>query len=94
LLQSGLSLLAGRRYRATALLRAETTRDVRLRIVGSDAQTYAARVFTVGPTFGPISMDATTLADDPNATFEIDLGRSTVTTWIDDASLVLVAPSP
>ncbi|HEU4673209.1 MAG TPA: carbohydrate binding domain-containing protein [Candidatus Limnocylindrales bacterium] len=90
--QGGLDLLAGRTYRAAVSLRAAAAREVRVRIVSANGTaTYATRVAIVGRTWTRLEFDFTSFVEDPAAAFEIDLGRSTATTWIDAASL---APAP
>jgi hypothetical protein len=89
--QGGLSIVAGSRYVATIAVRAEATREVRLRIASAAGDTYATRLFTVGPGWQVLTVDSTVFATDPNAYLEIDLGRFTATTWLDDASFAQVA---
>ncbi|HEY3522762.1 MAG TPA: carbohydrate binding domain-containing protein, partial [Candidatus Limnocylindrales bacterium] len=86
--QGALDLLAGRTYRAAVSLRAAAAREVRVRIVSADGTaTYATRVAIVGQTWTRLEFDFTSFVEDPTAAFEIDLGRSAATTWIDAASL-------
>jgi hypothetical protein len=89
--QGGLSIVAGSRYVATIAVRADATREVRLRIASAAGDTYATRLFTVGPSWQVLSVDSTVFATDPNAYLEIDLGRFPATTWLDDASFGQVA---
>ena len=87
----GSSIAAGSRYVATIAVRADTTREVRLRIASAAGDTYATRLFTVGPAWQVLTVDSTVFATDPNAYLEVDLGRFAATTWLDDASFAQVA---
>jgi hypothetical protein len=89
--QGGLSIVAGSRYVATIAVRADATREVRLRIASAAGDTYATRLFTVGTGWQVLTVDSTVFATDPNAWLEIDLGRFAATTWLDDASFSQVA---
>jgi hypothetical protein len=89
--QGGLSIVAGSRYVATIAVRAEATREVRLRIASAAGDTYATRLFTVGPGWQVLTDDSTVFATDPNAYLEIDHGRFMATPWLDDASFAQVA---
>ena len=89
--QGGLAIVAGSRYVATIAVRADATREVRLRIASAAGDTYATRLFTVGAGWQVLTVDSTVFATDPNAYLEIDLGRFAATTWLDDASFSQVA---
>jgi hypothetical protein len=89
--QGGLSIVAGSRYVAAISARADTPREVRLRIASAAGDTYATRLFTVGPAWQVLTIDSTVFATDPDAYLEIDLGRFAATTWLDDASFGQVA---
>jgi hypothetical protein len=89
--QGGLSIEAGSHYVATISVRAATTREVRLRIASAAGDTYATRLFTVGPEWQVLTVDSTVFATDLAAYIEIDLGRFAATTWLDDASFAQVA---
>jgi hypothetical protein len=91
--QGGLSIEAGAHYVASISARATTTREVRVRIASAAGDTYATRLFTVGPEWQVLTIDSTVFATDPNAYLEVDLGRFAVTTWLDDASFMQVAPT-
>jgi hypothetical protein len=91
--QGGLSIEAGSHYVASIAVRAETTREVRLRIASAAGDTYATRLFTVGPEWQVLTVDSTVFATDLNAYIEVDLGRFAATTWLDDASFAQVAPT-
>ena len=89
--QGGLSIQGGSHYSVSIAVRSETVREVRIRIASAAGETYATRVFTVGPSWQVLTMDNTVLATDVNAYLEIDLGRFAATTWLDDASFAQVA---
>ena len=89
--QGGLPIVAGSRYVATISVRSDAAREVRLRIASAAGDTYATRLFTVGPAWQVLTIDSTVFATDPNAYIEIDLGRFAATTWLDDASFGQVA---
>lgn len=89
--QGGLAIEAGQHVVATISVRAATTREVRVRIASATGDTYATRLFTVGPDWQVLTIDTTVFATDLNAYFEIDLGRFDSSTWLDDASFVRVA---
>jgi hypothetical protein len=91
--QGGLSIEAGAHYLASISIRAATTREVRLRIASATGDTYATRLFTVGPDWQVLTIDSTVFATDANAYLEVDLGRFAVATWLDDASFTQVAPT-
>ena len=92
--QGGLGLVAGSHYIGSIAVRTESTREVRLRIASASGDSYATRLYTVGPAWQTLTVDFTVFATDPNAYLEIDLGRSTVTTWLDDATFATVAATP
>jgi hypothetical protein len=89
--QGGLSIQGGSHYSASIAVRAEAVREVRVRIASAAGETYATRVFTVGPAWQVLTIDSTVFATDPDAYLEIDLGRFAATTWLDDASFAQVA---
>lgn len=89
--QGGQPVAAGSHYLASIAVRAEATREVRLRIASAGGDTYATRLFTVGPEWQVITVDSTVLTTDTSAYLEVDLGRFAVTTWLDDASFNQVA---
>ena len=62
-----------------------------MRIASAAGDTYGTRLFTIGPTWQTLTLDATVLASDSNAYLEIDLGRYAVPTWIDDVTFGRVA---
>ena len=91
--QGGLAIEAGSHYLATISVRADTTREVVLRIASADGVTYATRLFSVGPEWQVLTVDNIVFATDSNAYLEVDLGRFSATTWLDDASFTRVAPT-
>jgi len=84
--QPGLRIEAGRQYTLTLWVRAETAREVRVRIASTVGASYLARTATVSPVWSPVTFPFIAPATDANAVLEIDLGRSDVTTWIDSVS--------
>ena len=90
--QGGLSIEAGSHYVATISVRAESVREVRLRIASAAGDSYVTRLFMVGPDWQVLTVDSTVFATDANAYLEVDLGRFGATTWLDDASFGRVAP--
>lgn len=90
--QDGLTLDAGARYSITMTVRASTVRDIRLRVIGANEETFSVRLVTVGPTAAVATLVFTALLDEPSATFQIDLGGATGTVWLDDASFIRTTP--
>jgi hypothetical protein len=84
--QGGLPIEAGGHYVASISVRAASTREIRIRIASATGDTYATRLYTVGPEWQVLTVDSTVFATDANAYLEVDLGRFAVTTWLDDAS--------
>ena len=90
--QGGLSIEAGSHYVATLAVRADTTREVRLRIASAAGDTYATRLFTVGPAWQVLTVDSTVFATRRRTpTSRSTSGGSRSTTWLDDASFGQVA---
>ena len=83
----GIGLRQGAAYTVSVAIRAEETREVRVRVAGAGGLAYAARVFTVGSTWTVVSFDLDQLATDPAAQLTLDLGRSAATVWFDDVTL-------
>jgi hypothetical protein len=81
--QGGIAIGQGRRYVCRLVVRAETEREVRIRVVSASGATYGTRLFTADPTWALIEFEFGAFVDDPTALIEIDLGRSVATTWID-----------
>jgi hypothetical protein len=90
--QAGLALEAGARYSVRVTVRASSTRDIRLRVIGPNEETFTVRLVTVGPNAAVATLGFTSLIDEPSAAFEIDLGGSTGTVWLDDAAFIRLAP--
>lgn len=92
--QAGLDLQAGGLYTLVLSAKATTDRDVRIRVASTTGDAYLTRLVTVGPAWVPSSFTFTAPISDPNGVLEIELGRSTVTTWIDDVSFRPSALAP
>ncbi len=90
--QGGLRIDSGVRYVCSIRARAGTLREVQVRIVGSAGETYGTRLFTVGTEWQLLAFGFVSLVSDPGAAFEVDLGRSSATAWLDDASLGAAQP--
>ena len=88
--QGGLHLAANTRYIVRLVARGASNRDVAVTVRGSDGTIPGGRVFSVGTDWTQLTLAFTTLTADPNASIEIDLGRSVATVWLDSVS---VAPS-
>jgi Carbohydrate binding domain len=84
--QPGLRLVAGGQYTVTLAARGATDREIRVRIASTVGASYLTRVATVGTAWTPLSFTFTAPVTDGNSVLEIDLGRSTVTTYIDAVS--------
>lgn len=90
--QAAIPLESGRRYAASVTLRSTVDRQVRVRIVGRNQETYGATLVDVGPTAGVATLRFTSLRSEGAATFSIDLaGPTTGTVWLDDATLTPAA---
>lgn len=90
--QEGMRLVAGASYTIAVALRADGPRDVRVRVASLEGDAYLTRIAAVGPTWSTISFTFLAPASDDAALIEIDLGRSDVTTWIDEVSLITGQP--
>jgi hypothetical protein len=88
--QGGMRLEAGASYTISVALRADAARDVRVRVASSDGDAYLTRIALAGPSWMVSSFTFLAPASDDQAVIQIDLGRSDVTTWIDD---VVLGPS-
>lgn len=84
--QPGLSLEAGRQYTLSLWVRAQSARDIRIRIGSTAGASYVARTAPVTGLWVQVVFPFTASVTDANATLEIDLGRSDVTTWVDTVS--------
>jgi hypothetical protein len=92
--QGGLSLDAAREYTCSFAVRAAATREIVVRVVSSTGITFGTRLFEVGPAWTTVTFDVTPLTSDPSATLEVDLGRSSITTWLDAAYLGQMTTAP
>jgi carbohydrate binding protein with CBM4/9 domain len=84
--QPGLRLVAGGQYTVTLAAHGATDREIRVRIASTAGASYLTRVATVGTPWTPLSFTFIAPVSDSNSVLEIDLGRSTVTTYIDAVS--------
>jgi hypothetical protein len=85
--QPGLRLDAGGRYTVRVGLRAAESREVRIYLVSQSGQTYLTRVATAGLDWTAASFTFTAPVSDADAVLEVGLGRTPVTTWLDDVWL-------
>ena len=84
--QPGMQLEAGRQYTLSLWVRAETPRELRVRIGSTAGASYLARTVQASATWTPVVFPFVASGTDANANLEIDLGRSDVTIWIDTVS--------
>jgi hypothetical protein len=84
--QPGLQIEGGRHYTLSLWVRAETPRDLRIRIGSSVGASYLARTAPVTTEWTQVVFPFIASVTDPNAALEIELGRSGVTTWVDTVS--------
>ncbi len=92
LLQPGMRLEAGGRYTVRVGLRAAETREVRIYLVSRSGQTYLTRVAMAGPDWNVASFTFTAPVSDAQAVLEVGLGRTPVTTWVDEVWLSTSTP--
>ena len=92
--QPGLTVDAGARYTVSIAVRAASDREIRLRIASPDGASYLTRPISVSTSWTVLSFEFVAPVSDANASVEIDLGRSDVTTWIDSVSFVPVTDAP
>lgn len=85
--QGGILVAQGHRYVCRIALRASSPREVRVRVANSSGATYGTRLVTIGTVWSVVEFDFGSFVEDPAAVIEIDLGRSTATTWIDDVRI-------
>jgi hypothetical protein len=85
--QPGLRLEGGGRYTVRIALRATELREVRVHLVSQVGQTYLTRVATAGPVWSVATFTFTAPVSDSDAVLEVGLGRTAVTTWLDDVWL-------
>lgn len=90
--QGGLRIDSGTRYSCSIQVRAAAQREINVRIVGATGETYDSRIFTAEMEWQRLSFDFSVFTSDPLAALEVDLGRSSVTTWLDDVSLTAIPP--
>jgi hypothetical protein len=92
-IQGGIPIESGRRYVASVTVRSTGDRQVRVRVVGRNQETYGVALVGVGPTASIVTLRFTSLRTEEAATFSIDVaGPSTGTVWLDDASLAPAGP--
>ena len=84
--QPGVRIESGRQYILTLWVRAESARDIRVRVGSRAGASYFLRTVPVTTTWTAVAFPLTASATDLNANLEIDLGRSDITTWVDAAS--------
>lgn len=85
--QPGLHLDAGGRYTVRVGLRAAESREVRIYLVSQSGQTYLTRVATAGTEWSVASFTFTAPVSDADAVLEVGLGRTPITTWLDEVWL-------
>jgi hypothetical protein len=81
--QGGIEVARGRRYVCRLALRADSERDVQVRVASTAGATYGTRLVNVGPTWTVVEFEFGAFVEDPSAVIEIDFGRSAVTGWVD-----------
>lgn len=84
--QPGVRLEAGRQYTLSLWVRAESARDIRISISSTFGASYLARTASATSAWSHVVFPFTASVTDLNATLEIDLGRSDLTTWVDTVS--------
>jgi hypothetical protein len=84
--QPGVHVDGGRQYTLSLWVRAEAARAIRISIASSTGGSYFLRTVPVTTTWTQVVFPFTVSASDLNASLEIDLGRSDVTTWVDTVS--------
>ncbi len=85
--QPGLRLDAGGRYTVRVGVRAAASREVRIYLVSRSGDTYLTRVAMAGLDWTVASFTFTAPVSDTDAVLEVGLGRTPVTTWLDDVWL-------
>jgi hypothetical protein len=88
--QPGLSLEAGRYYTLTISARSASDREIRVRIGSENGASYVNRIMPLTTTWSTLSTVFTAGVGDPDAFFEVQLGRADATTWIDTVSFAAV----
>jgi hypothetical protein len=90
--QTGVHLQAFAKYLATITVRSSVARQIEIRVVGPNEEPYAVKVGDVSPTTSIVAIEFTAVADEPAATFRIDIdGPAPGSVWLDAASLALQA---
>lgn len=85
--QGDIRIAQGHRYTCRVALRATSDREVRVRVASASGATYGTRVVTVGPSWTLVQFEFGAFVEDPAAILEIDLGRSSPTTWVDGVQI-------
>lgn len=85
--QTRIEVAQGHRYACRVALRAAALREVRVRVTSASGATYGTRLLTVGPDWTVVEFEFGSFVGDPAAVFEIDLGLSATTTWVDAAQI-------
>jgi hypothetical protein len=80
-------LAAGTAYRVQLRMRAESPREVRVRLTDAAGLTTTARVLSVRTTWDTVAFDIVQLVGEPAVRLAIDLGRSDATVWIDEVAV-------
>jgi Carbohydrate binding domain len=91
--QPGLRLEAGARYTVRVSLRATNLREIRVQLASRAGETYLTRVASAAPSWSVASFTFTAPVSDQDAVLEFGLGRTAVTTWLDEVSLSPAAPT-
>jgi hypothetical protein len=84
--QPGMPIEAGATYLLRVQLAASFDREVVMRVASTAGVTYGARIVTVTPAWAGYELVFTAPIGDPGAVVTLELGRSTATVWVDDAS--------
>jgi hypothetical protein len=86
--QAGIGISQSHRYVCRVALRAGADREVRVRVASASGETYGTRVVTIGPAWQLVEFEFGSFVEDPSAVFEVDLGRSAATTWVDAVQIM------
>jgi hypothetical protein len=84
--QVGLQLEIGRNYTVMFNIRSTEPRPIRVKVLPAFGGSYQVRDIDATPVWTPVLFSFFATDTDPNAVLEIQLGRSTATTWIDTVS--------
>lgn len=85
--QSGVSITAGASYVLRVALASSEPREVSIRVASAGGVTYGSRIVVATAGWAVYELPFDAPIGDVDAVVSIELGRSTVTTWIDDVSL-------